>query len=204
MQHPLAGRSVRRLCVLIVLAGCAPGDRGARIPTAPATRVEPVVTTYHGVQVSDPYRWLDDAGAPEVRRWIDAQNAYTDTVLATFAEGAAIRARARELLTTTPAQFAPQLAGGTLFFLRETPPEPQPVLMAQAWPRGTARALVDINGPGDHLSLTGVWPSPKGRYVAYGTTVDGKQVTTLRVQAAGPRVKPVRETIPFAGGAARQ
>src|SRR5690349_23189336 len=100
MRHHLTGRLARCLGVIVVAAGCAPGERGARrIPLPPATRVEPVVTTYHGVQVSDPYRWLDDAGAPDVRRWIDAQNAYTDTVLATFAEGAAIRARARELFT---------------------------------------------------------------------------------------------------------
>ncbi|HEY6807959.1 MAG TPA: hypothetical protein VI160_04145, partial [Gemmatimonadales bacterium] len=196
MGHHLTGRPARWLCALVLSAGCAPGDRGARVPAPPSTRIDPVVTTYHGVQVSDPYRWLDDPASAEVRRWIAAQNAYTDTVLAGFSEGAGIRARARELLTTSPAQSGPQLAGGRLFFLRETPPQPQPVLMVQPWPRGTARALVDVNGPGDHLSLTGVWPSPTGRYVAYGVTVDGKQVTTLRVQAAAPRVKPVRDTIP--------
>ncbi|HZH75898.1 MAG TPA: hypothetical protein VEY88_07695, partial [Archangium sp.] len=35
--------------------------------TYPATRAEAVVDTLHGVEVADPYRWLEDEKSPEVQ-----------------------------------------------------------------------------------------------------------------------------------------
>jgi prolyl oligopeptidase len=184
------------LAALLALAACAPAEK---LPVPPASRARPFVTTYHGVAVTDAYRWLDSAGAPEVRAWIEAQNIYTDTVLARFAEGRVINARVRQLLTTSPEQSAPRLVGGTLFFLRETPPQAQAVLVAQAWPDGRPRALVDPNRGGGHLAIGGVWPSPKGRYVAYGTTRDGKPATTLHVVETATG-HPLPDSLADAGG----
>src|SRR5688572_1492309 len=41
----------------------------------PATRRIDHVDTYHGTQVADPYRWLEEAESPDTKRWIQAQNA---------------------------------------------------------------------------------------------------------------------------------
>ena len=38
-------------------------------------------TTFTGSTFADPYRWLEDADAPEVQRWTDAQNAATRRAL---------------------------------------------------------------------------------------------------------------------------
>ena len=40
----------------------------------PETPRKPVTEEYHGIQVEDPYRWLEDAKDPLVREWTDAQN----------------------------------------------------------------------------------------------------------------------------------
>lgn len=40
-----------------------------------------LVETIHGVDVADPYRWLEDPEAPEVRDWIDRQNAYSERII---------------------------------------------------------------------------------------------------------------------------
>ena len=50
-------------------------------PPAIPTRKDDVVDHLHGVDVPDPYRWLEDADAPEVKSWTDAQNAATRRVL---------------------------------------------------------------------------------------------------------------------------
>src|SRR5581483_3127134 len=69
----------------------------------------------------------------------------------------------------------------TLFFMRETPPQAQPVLVAQAWPNGPQRVLVDTNPSGGHVAIQEVWPSPSGRYVAYGTSANGSEATTIHI-----------------------
>src|SRR5512142_1040442 len=40
---------------------------------APATPKEPVTTAYHGIKVTDDYRWLE-GNTPQTREWVAAQN----------------------------------------------------------------------------------------------------------------------------------
>jgi prolyl oligopeptidase len=47
----------------------------------PTTRRDSFREVLHGVEVIDPYRWLEDQHSPETRRWIDAQNAYSAAML---------------------------------------------------------------------------------------------------------------------------
>jgi prolyl oligopeptidase len=63
------------LCLLL-----SPAVAAAK-PPAVATRKDVIVERLHGVDVLDPYRWLEDADAPEVKRWTDAQNAATRKAL---------------------------------------------------------------------------------------------------------------------------
>ncbi|HET6631675.1 MAG TPA: prolyl oligopeptidase family serine peptidase [Rhodanobacteraceae bacterium] len=147
----------------------------------PPTPRHAASTTLHGVKVADPYRWLEDANAEPVQAWIKAQNAYTEKVMASMSLGEALSKRVRELAITSTTRSSPKLAGDMLFYLQETPPQPQPVLMAQPWPDGTARVLVDLNAKGGGTAITGYWPSPSGRTVAYGTAEGGSELTTIHL-----------------------
>ncbi|HET7307549.1 MAG TPA: prolyl oligopeptidase family serine peptidase [Gammaproteobacteria bacterium] len=164
----------------------------------PPSPKHPASSTLHGVKVSDPYRWLEDGDAPKVRHWIKAQNTYTDAVLSAMPQGHALSKRVRALAITSTRRYSPLLAGGTLFYLRQTPPQPQPVLVAQAWPKGKAHVLVNVNGKG-HLAITHYWPSPSGRYLAYGTAKGGSELTTIHVLDVkmGRRLP---DTLRWAGG----
>lgn len=171
----------------------------AAAASPPPTSRDDVVTVMHGVTVHDPYRWLEAAGSPKVRDWIGAQNAYADSVMGQFKDAAAITERVRQLAITGAQQYAPQLVHGTLFFMRETPPQAQPVLVAQAWPDGPQRVLVDTNPGGGHVAIQEVWPSPSGQYVAYGTSANGSEATTIHVvNAVTGKVLP--DALPDAGG----
>lgn len=169
------------------------------VAAPPPTPRDNVVTVMHGVTVRDPYRWLENAASPKVQTWIDAQNAYADSVMGRFTDAAAITQRVRQLAITSTQQYGPQLVHGTLFFMREKPPQAQPVLVAQAWPGGAQRVLVDTNPAGGHVAIQEVWPSPSGRYVAYGTSANGSEETTIHVVSAATG-KTLPDALTDAGG----
>ena len=47
----------------------------------PVTRIENVVDTHWGVQVEDPYRWLEDAASADVKAWTGQQTQRTRAYL---------------------------------------------------------------------------------------------------------------------------
>ncbi|GGA30545.1 prolyl oligopeptidase family serine peptidase [Dyella nitratireducens] len=165
----------------------------------PASPTKPAASSLHGVTVSDPYRWLENAQDPAVQTWIKAQNAHTEAVLAAMPDGKAMTERVQQLAITSTTRSSPLLAGGTLFYMQETPPQPQPQLMAQAWPDGKARVLVDLNAGDGNTAITGYWPSPSGRYLAYGTAEGGSELTTLHVLDVTTG-KTLSDALPYAGG----
>src|SRR5580765_672564 len=101
-------------------------------PAPPATAEHDVVENYHGSKVHDPYRWLEQAGAPAVERWIDAQNAYTDAVMSGFRDHGVIIERTSQLALTSTQRSNPQIVANVLFYMRQTLPQPQAVLVAEA------------------------------------------------------------------------
>jgi len=188
---------MRRVLIGVVLAAVLTAPGLAAAPKPPATPIVDVSTTYWGVTVSDPYRWLE-ADTPPVQRWLDAQNTYAAQVFATFKHADAINARLRQLAITGPQQAGPKIAAGTLFFLRETPPQAQPVLVSQPWPTGPERVLVDPNPAGGLLSIEGYWPAPDGKHVAYATQEAGAERTTMHVVDASG--KELSDELPWVGG----
>ena len=50
-------------------------------PAYPPSKMEPVVDKLHGVEVADPYRWLEDGKSAEVKEWTEKQNAFTKAYL---------------------------------------------------------------------------------------------------------------------------
>src|SRR3982750_2503 len=63
----------------------------------PMTPKIPVIDEYHGVRVTDDYRWLEEANAPAVRRWTDEQNQFSRSFLEGVPERPAIEQRLKSL-----------------------------------------------------------------------------------------------------------
>ena len=63
----------------------------------PEARMGDVVDTYHGVEVADPYRWLEDPNSEETREWVDKQIALTTDWLSDIPRRVWVKERLQKL-----------------------------------------------------------------------------------------------------------
>jgi prolyl oligopeptidase len=155
------------------------------LPTVPATPRRPVVDTYHGVDVTDDYRWLEDRDDPEVRAWSDAQNLVARAYLDALPSLPFLRERIRGLLGTS-VRYAPTgWHGGRLFAYKYQPPLQQVMVVAIADPDdlSTERVVVDPNrlDPTGGTAIDWFVPSLDGRLVAVSLSQGGSEDGTLHV-----------------------
>ena len=165
----------------------------------PATSKVPVVDTYHGVKVSDDYRWLENWADPAVKAWSEAQNACTRGYLDQLPGREALRERFTALMGgATPSFYDLEFAGGTLFAMKRQPPRQQPFLvtLASADDPGSAKTVVDPNllDPRGMTAMDWFVPSPDGKLVAVSLSVGGSEDGTAQVYEVATG-KPVFEAI---------
>jgi prolyl oligopeptidase len=160
-----------------------------RVPPPPPTRREHLVETLHGVEVADPFRWLEDGRSAETRRWADAQNARTRVVLDALPARGTLHERLTGLLRV-PMVTSPRVAGERVFTLERGGERDQAVLVVRGTPEDRSdpgRVLVDPQSLlGDETAaLDWYHPSRDGRRVAFGTSVGGDERSVLRVLDVG-------------------
>jgi prolyl oligopeptidase len=150
---------------------------GVALPESPT---KPVVETLHGVDIVDPYRWLEDGESEEGRAWTEEQNAHTRRLLDSRPERPVIRERLAQLLHTGFVE-APVLKGDRYFYTSRMGDEDQPKLYVRD--DGADRVLVDPAGLRDDATVALDWwyPSPDGSLVAYGLSEGGDELSTLYV-----------------------
>lgn len=198
------------LAVGLLSAGCGPAPEGvsavedgsARLTGSapPATSKAPVVDEYHGVEVVDEYRWLEDWSDPAVRSWSEAQNAYARSVLDRLAAVDALREEVTAIRKLEVPRYG-NLAytGGKLFALKSQPPLQQIVLvvMESAEHPASARAVVDPNAidPEGGTSIDWYAPSPDGALVAVSLSESGSERGNLHVYETATG-REVGEVIP--------
>jgi prolyl oligopeptidase len=161
-------------------------------PALPVARVAPVIDDYHGRKVSDPYRWLEDAAASETQQFVDAQNAYTRSVLKRVPGRDELRGRIERLLTIGRVA-SPRSGGGRYFYERRDGRQNQAVVYVREGSKGNDRALIDVNAlsPDGTIALDWWYPSDDGMYVAFGTSPNGSELSTLQVmEVASGRLLP--------------
>jgi prolyl oligopeptidase len=153
----------------------------------PATRIENVVEKLHGVEVRDPYRWLENGEAAEVKAWTEAQNRYLRARL----DAVPGRMWLEERLwrwQETGSLGSPVVRGQgrhtRLFYTRREGKQNQPVLYVRQGANGTDRVLVDVNlmAADGTLALDWWYPSEDGALVAFGISSSGDEDSTLRVR----------------------
>jgi prolyl oligopeptidase PreP (S9A serine peptidase family) len=96
----------------------------------------------HGVEIVDPYRWLEDQASPETRAWIEAQNRYTLGVLDGTPWRGAIRDRLNAL-SRYDVQGLPLARGERYFLLKRRVQDDLAILYARLGRRSPDEVLLD-------------------------------------------------------------
>ena len=158
----------------------------------PKARIEVVEERLHGRTIRDPYRWLEDGDASETREFVRQQLAYARTVLDAIPGREAIRERLTELLSIGTVG-TPQIGGKFYFYFRREGKQNQPILYVREGVNGEDRVLLDPNELAADGTIAMDWwyPAHEGKYVAYGLSSGGSEMSTLRIiETATGRILP--------------
>lgn len=145
-------------------------------------RDESVTDDYHGVLVSDPYRWLENVDADEVKQYIDEQRKITKTVLSTCNLTEKLKERITALFDY-PKYDCPFKRGNKYFYFHNTGLQAQSVLYIQDDLKGEAEVLLDPNKLSDDgtiaLSISAF--SENAEYLAVGLSSSGSDWINIKV-----------------------
>ncbi len=141
----------------------------------PKTKAEPVTETLHGVQITDPYRWLEDQNSPATREWVTKQMQYTQSLLSKVPARDRLRERLKALSDIERVSL-PIERGGRFFFTRRSPGQDQPVIAMRQGLHGKDETLVDPNTmSSEHTaSVVILGVSDDGKLLVYGKREGGE------------------------------
>ncbi len=202
------------LCGLSLLTACgrdeAPGGSAGDTGTDaidinyPETRTVEHVDSYHGVEVADPYRWLEDdvRESEAVKTWVDTQNEVTFAYLESIEEREIIEKRMTELWDFER-YGTPSKEGGRYFYSYNDGLQNQSVIYMQASLDAEPELLLDPNTWSEDgtVALASYFPSPDGRHVAYLVQDGGSDWRTAEVISleSGERLDDRLEWLKFTG-----
>ncbi len=169
------------------------------LPPVRAARV-PVTDSYHGVDVTEDYRWLEDASAAETVAWTRSQQQRARAYCDAIPWRGALRARAAQLLSAERTAYKQLTSGGSTFFaLKVQTPRQQPflVVLTDLDASATERVVVDPDAidPAGETAIDFFVPSPDGRLVAVSLSEHGTEDGSLHVYDVGSG-KVLGEPIP--------
>jgi oligopeptidase B len=176
----------------LILGGCAsnsriPGPfRSAMRDAPPVAKRLPHPTRIHGETRADDYFWLREKTNPEVRAYLEAENAWADQLTAhtaplrdrLFAE---MKARIKETDISVPYRI-----GDWEYFSRTQKGQQYPTYFRRPREGGEARVVLDVNelAKGQKFMATGTMTiSPDGALMAYTTDNTGFREYTLHVKS---------------------
>lgn len=149
----------------------------------PETRRDATIEDYHGTQVADPYRWLEDAALAETQAWSEAQNEVTRTYLDVLPTREKIKTRLTELYDY-PKQGVPSKHGDRYYFSRNTGLQNQAVLYRQTTLGGETTLVLDSNklSSDGTVALVNTSFSEDGKLLAYGTSTSGSDWQEVKIR----------------------
>ncbi|XP_016457700.1 uncharacterized protein LOC107781502 isoform X1 [Nicotiana tabacum] len=147
-----------------------------------ARRDESVFDNYHGVNIPDPYRWLEDPDSEETKDFVEKQVTLTDSVIKMCETREKLRKKLTKLFDF-PKYEIPFRAGDKYFYFHNSGLQPQKVLYVQDNLDGKPEVLLDPNTFSEDgtvaLSICAI--SEDAKYLAYGISSSGSDWVIIKV-----------------------
>ncbi|MBM75343.1 MAG: hypothetical protein CMK59_08070, partial [Proteobacteria bacterium] len=171
----------------LFILSCAPKKWSHRGPLPELTKREDIVEDIHGIQISDPYRWLEDGNSQEVKAWVDVQNLRFEEYIENVPQRKHLYDRLEELwryddedvpraclLDSTRAIVWKKKANEEKWsvFIRERQDQEE-----------RDRLLLNPNTWNKNTAISNFYPSPDCRFAVYGTSNGGDEDSVLKVMS---------------------
>jgi len=161
----------------------------------PPARKDSTIDIYHGIEVADPYRWLEGPDSNETQTWVAQQNKLTADFLATFTAKDKIKARLTNLYNY-PRYSAPHKKNSRYFFWKNDGLQNQSVLYMQKTLQGEPAVVINPNllSQDGTIALTTTAFSKDGTLLAYGLSESGSDRQKIKIHNVDSR-RDYHETI---------
>jgi len=198
-----------RFAALIAIVFTLPAAAAGDALTYPPAAKRPVAESFHGVTVTDDYRWMEDDASADLKAWLRDENALTRKVLDAVPQRPEVAKRVGELLRArTIARYDFHFRGGVVFAMKNAPPKNQSelVVLPADLDVGKERVVLDptVLDPSGRTTIDFYTPSYDGKYVALSLSKNGSEIGTAYVidVATGAQLQDVVPGVrrPTAGG----
>jgi prolyl oligopeptidase len=170
----------------------------------PPSPPQPQVDSYHGIEVPDPYRWLEDPQSAASQAWIEAQNQVTFDYLNQLPRRDSLNQRLTQLWNYERYSI-PFKQGGQYFYFKNDGLQNQSVLYTLPSLEAEPRVLLDPNtfSADGTVALSGLAISENAAYLAYGLSTAGSDWVEWHVRAiaTGTDTDDVLKWVKFSGAA---
>jgi len=175
------------LVTIVVLGtGCrelSTGDTETPSLTYPQAKKDSVVDLYHGVEVADPYRWLEETDSADTQAWVTKQNELTQGFLASIDARDRIKDRLAGLMNY-PRYSAPSKHGGRYFFWKNDGLQDQSILYVQETLEAKPQIVINPNTLSEDgtVAVTTTAISDDGKLLAYGLSRGGSDEKEVKIR----------------------
>jgi len=149
----------------------------------PTARQDDCIETYHGVEVADPYRWLENRDTEETQAWIEAQNRLAFGYLEKIPQRQSIFDRLKQLWDYEK-YGTPFKRGDRYFYFKNDGLQNQSVLYVLEELGGEPRLLFDPNTLSEDgtIALSGLAITDDGKLMAYALSESGSDWKEWKVR----------------------
>jgi len=151
-----------------------------KYPETPTTNQ---VDTFHGIEVQDPYRWMEDNNSETLKNWVQDQNKLTFGYLDTIPEREKIKERLTQLWNYERYGI-PSRQADRYFIYKNNGLQNQSVLYTMKSLEADMEELIDPNKLSEDgtVALSGISISEDARWLAYGLSASGSDWQEWRVR----------------------